>query len=64
VLCVEEKSKIQTLDRTQPALPLSCGHIETRTHDYIRHGNTTLFAALDIATGEVIDPAHQQWTPQ
>lgn len=54
VLCVDEKSQIQALDRTQPALPLSFGYGETRTHDYIRHGTTTLFAALDVATGEVI----------
>lgn len=54
VLCVDEKSQIQALNRTQPALPLSFGHAETRTHDYLRHGTTTLFAALDAATGEVI----------
>ena len=54
VLCVDEKSQIQALNRTQPALPLSFGHAETRTHDYVRHGTTTLFAALDVATGKVI----------
>ena len=54
VLCVDEKSQIQALNRTQPALPLSFGYSETKTHDYMRHGTTTLFAALDIATGEVI----------
>lgn len=54
VLCVDEKSQIQALNRSQPALPLSFGHPETRTHDYLRHGTTTLFAALDVATGEVI----------
>ncbi|MFK4754906.1 IS630 family transposase, partial [Oceanobacter sp. wDCs-4] len=43
VLCVDEKSQIQALNRTQPALPLSFGYAETRTHDYIRHGTTTLF---------------------
>lgn len=60
VLCVDEKSQIQALDRTQPALPLSFGHSETRTHDYIRHGTTTLFAALDVATGEVIGRLHRR----
>lgn len=54
VLAVDEKSQIQALNRTQPALPLSFGHAETRTHDYVRHGTTTLFAALDLATGRVI----------
>lgn len=60
VLCVDEKSQIQALNRTQPALPLSFGHAETQTHDYIRHGTTTLFAALDVATGEVIGRLHQR----
>lgn len=54
VLCVDEKSQIQALDRTQPSLPMSFGIAESRTHDYKRHGTTTLFAALDVATGEVI----------
>ena len=54
VLCVDEKSQIQALDRTQPLLPLSLGHPEQRTHDYVRNGTTSLFAALDIATGKVI----------
>ncbi len=54
VLCVDEKSQIQALSRTQPGLPLTSGHPATRTHDYKRHGTTSLFAALDIATGEVI----------
>jgi transposase len=54
VMCVHEKSQIQALDRTQPMLPLAPGVAERRTHDYMRHGTTTLFAALDIATGEVI----------
>ena len=53
-LCVDEKSQIQALDRTQPLLPMTPGQIERRTHDYVRHGTTTLFAALDVATGEVI----------
>lgn len=54
VLCVDEKSQIQALDRTQPSLPMNYGMPETHTHDYRRHGTTTLFAALDVATGEVI----------
>ena len=54
VLCVDEKSQIQALDRSQPLLPLGLGYAEGVTHDYVRHGTTTLFAALDIATG---DPA-------
>lgn len=54
VLSVDEKSQIQALDRTQPGLPLTFGKPATRTHDYKRHGTTSLFAALDIATGKVI----------
>jgi transposase len=53
VLCVDEKSQIQALNRTQPVLPMGLGYIEGVTHDYIRHGTTTLFAALDVATGAV-----------
>jgi transposase len=53
VLCVDEKSQIQALDRTQPTLPMQPGLLERRTHDYVRHGTTTLFAALEIATGTV-----------
>ncbi len=60
VLCVDEKSQIQALDRTQPILPLAPGIPERRTHDYTRHGTTTLFAALDIATGEVIGEMHRR----
>lgn len=60
VLCVDEKSQIQALDRTQPILPLAAGIPERRTHDYMRHGATTLFAALDIATGEVIGQLHRR----
>jgi len=60
VLCVDEKSQIQALDRTQPILPLAPGIPERRTHDYMRHGTTTLFAALDIATGEVIGQLHRR----
>jgi putative transposase len=54
VLCVDEKSQCQALERTQPALPLGLGYLEGYTHDYVRHGTTTLFAALDIAQGTVI----------
>lgn len=64
VLCVDEKSQIQALNRTQPALTLSFGHAKTRTHDYIRHGTTTLFAALDVATGEVTGRLHQPIEPK
>lgn len=53
VLCVDEKSQIQALNRTQPVLPMGLGYVEGVTHDYIRNGTTTLFAALDIATGTV-----------
>lgn len=60
VLCVDEKSQIQALDRTQPILPLAPGIPERRTHDYMRHGTTTLFAALDIATGDVIGELHRR----
>lgn len=54
MLGVDEKTQIQALDRTQPLLPMSLGYVECVTHDYIRHGTTTLFAALDVATGAVI----------
>ena len=54
VLCVDEKSQIQALDRTQPGLPMKKGRAETMTHDYKRNGTTTLFAALDMKTGNVI----------
>lgn len=53
VLCVDEKSQIQALDRSAPVLPMMPGMPERRTHDYIRHGVTTLFAALDVATGSI-----------
>jgi putative transposase len=53
VLCVDENSQIQALNRTQPVLPMGLGYVEGVTHDYVRHGTTTLFAALDIATGAV-----------
>jgi transposase len=54
VLCVDEKSQIQALDRTQPGLPMKKGRAGTMTHDYKRHGTTTLFAALDVATGKIL----------
>jgi putative transposase len=54
VLCVDEKSQIQALDRTQPVLPMGLGYVEGITHQYKRHGTLTLFAALDLATGQVI----------
>ena len=54
VLCVDEKSQTQALERTQPLLPMGLGYVEGVTHDYVRHGTTTLFAALDIASGEVL----------
>ena len=60
VLCVDEKSQIQALDRTQPILPMMPGLPERRTHDYSRHGTTTLFAALNIATGKVIGQLHRR----
>ena len=60
VLCVDEKSQIQALDRTQPILPMAPGLPERRTHDYMRHGTTTLFAALDVATGKVIGQLHRR----
>jgi transposase len=60
VLCVDEKSQIQALDRTQPILPLRPGTPERRTHDYVRHGTTSLFAALDVASGKVIGQLHRR----
>ena len=62
VLCVDEKSQIQALDRTMPVLPMQPGLVERRSHDYVRHGTTTLFAALEIATGQVtaaLKPRHR-----
>jgi transposase/transposase-like protein len=58
VLCCDEKSQIQALNRTQKTLPMQPGHAEQRTHDYVRHGTTTLFAALEIATGKVTDACY------
>jgi len=60
VLCTDEKSQIQALDRTQPLLPMRPGQIERRTHDYVRHGTTSLFAALDVKTGTVIGRCHRR----
>ena len=64
VLCVDEKSQIQALDRTQPLLPMRPGQAERRSHDYKRHGTLSLFAALDTATGQVIGRCfarHPRW---
>jgi len=66
VLCCDEKSQIQALDRTQPGLPIKKGRCGTRTHDYKRNGTTTLFAALEIAEGKLIGTCmqrhrHQEW---
>lgn len=58
VLCVDEKTQIQALDRTQPLLPLRPGQVERRTHDYVRHGTTSLFAALEVRTGAVLAECH------
>lgn len=60
VLCIDEKSQVQALDRTQPILPLRPGLPEQRTNDYERHGTTSLFAALDVATGKVIGKCHRR----
>lgn len=66
VLCCDEKSQCQALERTQPGLPLGQGHVCTRTHDYYRHGTLTLFAALDYLEGKIIAQSaprhrHQEW---
>jgi transposase len=60
LLSVDEKSQIQALDRTAPLLPMRPGQTERRTHDYVRHGTTSLFAALDVATGRVIGECHRR----
>src|SRR6058998_686840 len=60
VLCVDEKAQIQALDRAQPLLPMRPGQIERRTHDYVRHGTTSLFAALDVKTSQVIGQLHRR----
>ena len=64
VFCVDEKSQIQALDRTQPMLPLRPGQVERRTHDYKRHGTTSLFAALNLKTGHVIGQLHRRHRSQ
>ena len=64
VFCVDEKSQIQALDRSQPVLPMMPGVPERQTHDYVRYGTTTLFAALDVATGKVIGSLHQRHRAQ
>jgi len=66
VLCCDEKSQCQALERTQPGLPLGVGHIRTETHDYIRHGTVTLFAALNYLDGKLVsmiekNHRHQEW---
>ena len=66
VLCCDEKSQCQALERTQPGLPLGIGHIKTKTHDYVRHGTLTLFAALNYLDGKLITRIakrhrHQEW---
>jgi transposase len=58
VLCVDEKSQIQALERTQPVQPVAPGRVERRIHDYVRHGTTTLFAALEVGTGRITDACH------
>jgi transposase len=60
VLCVDEKAQIQALDRTQPLLPMRPGQVERRTHDYARHGTTSLFAALDLKSGRVMGECHRR----
>ncbi len=60
VLCVDEKSQIQALDRTQPILPMRPGQPERRSHDYARYGTTSLFAALDVTSGKVIGECHRR----
>lgn len=60
VLCVDEKAQIQALDRTQPLLPMRPGQVERRAHDYVRHGTTSLFAALDVKAGTVIGECHRR----
>jgi transposase len=64
VLCVDEKSQVQALDRTQPLLPLEPGQAERHTHDYARHGTTSLFAALNVATGQIIGTCHSKHRQQ
>jgi transposase len=60
VLCVDEKAQIQALDRSQPLLPMRPGQVERRTHDYVRHGTTSLFAAFDTQSGRMIGQRHRR----
>ena len=60
VLCIDEKSQIQALQRSQPLLPMRPGQIERRTHDYVRHGTTSLFAALEVATGNILTGCYRR----
>jgi transposase len=62
VLCCDEKSQCQALERTQPGLPLGVGHVRTQTHDYVRHGTVTLFAALSYLDGKILSQTRQQHT--
>ena len=64
MLCVDEKSQVQALDRTQPILPMTPGQADRGTHDYVRHGTTSLFAALNVATGQVIGKCHARHRQQ
>ena len=64
ILSVDEKSQVQALDRTQPLLPLGPGQVERNTHDYVRNGTTSLFAALNVATGEVLGQCYRQHRQQ
>lgn len=64
VLCVDEKSQIQALDRSQPVLPMRPGQSERRSHDYTRHGTTSLFAALDVKTGRIVGQIHRRHRTQ
>ena len=59
-MCVDEKAQIQALDRSAPLLPMRPGQIERRTHDYTRHGTTSLFAALELQTGKVLGECHRR----
>jgi hypothetical protein len=60
VLCVDEKSQIQALQRSQPLLPMRPEQVERRTHDYVRHGTTSLFTALEVATGNVLTECYRR----
>lgn len=60
VLCLDEKSQVQALERSQPVLPLRFGQVERQTHDYVRHGTLALFAPYDAATGKVLAHCHRK----